>query len=83
MNIFLVLRIVRAMFGMAGIAYALVGCSTLNNASQVGGLEPGIERLGIAFSCLMIFGGLRWVINTMHTRQHGAPHPALSKDWSL
>lgn len=44
MNIFLVLRIVRAIFGMAGVAYALVGCSTLNNASQVGGLEPGIER---------------------------------------
>jgi hypothetical protein len=82
MTIFLLLRIVRAIFGMAGIGYALVGCSTINNASELG-LEAGIARMGIAFVCLLIFGALRWVTNTLHTRQHGVPHPALSKDWSL
>jgi len=82
MSVFGLLRIVRALFGLAGVGYALVGCSSINNAQALG-LEVGIYRLGVAFGCLAVFGGMRWLINRLHLRRHGVPHPSLKKDWSL
>ncbi len=82
MSVFGPLRIVRALFGLAGVAYALVGCSSINKASELG-LEVGIERLAVAFVCLAVFGGMRRLINRLHLRRHGVPHPSLKSDWSL
>lgn len=82
MSVFGLLRIVRALFGLAGVGYALVGCSSINNAQELG-LEAGIERLAVAFACLAVFGGMRRLINRLHLRRHGAPHPSLETDWSL
>jgi hypothetical protein len=43
----------------------------------------GIFRLGVAFVCLAVFGLMRGLINRLHVRRHGVPHPSLAKDWSL
>ena len=80
--VFVLLRIVRANFGLAGVALAFVGCSTLTHAKDLG-LEAGIYRLGVAFACLMVFGLLRWLINRLHVTRNGVPHPSLTKEWSL
>jgi hypothetical protein len=76
------LRVVRAVFGLAGVSYALVGCSAISNAKDVG-LEMGVNKLLVAFVCLMMFGLLRWVINKVHAKKYGVPHPSLAKEWSL
>lgn len=81
-TVFWLLRIARAVFGLVGVSYALVGCSTLNNAKEVG-LEAGIFKLQVAFVCLLMFGLLKWLINKLHVSRYGVPHPSLTKEWSL
>jgi hypothetical protein len=81
-TVFWLLRIARAVFGLAGVSYALVGCSTISNAKDLG-LEAGVFKLGVAFACLMVFGLLRWLINKLHFSKYGVPHPSLAREWSL
>lgn len=90
---FTVLRIIRGLFGLI-FAYQLIGIvsapiaamtSIANNPVLAVNWTELLGWLIVKLLAASLFGGLffgmRWMIQRLHTRLHGAPLPALATKW--
>jgi hypothetical protein len=85
---YLVIRIIRGLFGLvaaAQLVQALAALLALSKPST--DTNTALAAATVAFVLVAIFGGLffllRALINRMHKSKHGTPHPALVKPWNL
>jgi hypothetical protein len=83
------LRVIRALAGLFFIvALAAIITQISANLLQFDFFMPSsaaITMLGLMHAAfwLWVFLGLRYVINNIHQKEHGTPHPALTKKWHL
>lgn len=86
------LRIARGFVGFIG-GWQLIGLlpafSLIASSDSLANIDTGkmaalfLVKLFVATVCFAIFFWLRHVINTIHVRRYGTPHPALTKKWGL
>lgn len=85
---YLVLRIVRGIFG-AIAGWQVIGMlpvtGWLQNLGAVTSSMWAVLALKLVLLLLFcsLFFGMRLLINRLHIRLQGSPHPALVKTWSL
>lgn len=87
---YIVLRVIRAIFG---VLFASQVLQVFEAISLI--VEPGSADVGKIYAIILVktvvmllslaaFFGLRNLINWVHIKRKGAPHPALAtKKWSL
>ena len=88
-SLFNILRIIR---GFCGLIFALqiiqllpIITWTTQSQAVTGNMLALLtfKVIALIISCGLFFG-LRWLINHLHVRRHGAPHPILAeKKWAI
>lgn len=86
------LRCIRGIFGLvfAFQILHLVGAATLLLNTEANGVDFGKLFVILSIKVIVLAGAgflfvwLRGLINRLHTKKHGSPHPALvDKKWAL
>ena len=80
------LRIIRTLAGVVFATQVISLLPALEWLFSSGGSTPVLIVQHLVVGCVAgtIFVWLRGVINNVYTRQHGLPHPSLSKSsWTL
>lgn len=84
----IILRAIRGMIGLVGAIYFIEAYQALRITFVHGSTNPDdiLTLAAKSFACLicfLVFSVLRKLINYLHTRKYGCPHPMLRSGWSL
>ena len=81
------LRFIRGVAGFVGAGEVAILLNALNRsgatATSAAGQAPLPVQVAIVVAAFALFFGLRALINRLHARANGAPHPALKHAWNL
>jgi hypothetical protein len=85
---YILLRIIRALFGFIAAGQLLGLLPVIGWLSNLSATNGGMWVIVVVkVFILLVFGGtffwLRTLINKLHTKKHGMPHPTLHTRWTL